>query len=545
MPTERIDMIRVREILRQKMVDERANRPIAAALSISAGKVGETCSRAKKLGLTWTDVDAMTDEELDRKLFGGPGGRACSRPEPDWSSVHVELKRKGVTLTLLHLEYLEGCADGFRYSAFCDRYAAWCAKQKPTMRQTHVAGDKIFVDYAGQRVRIVDRETGEIRGAELFVAVLGASNLTFAEATESQTVPDFVGSCGRAFEFFGGATSAIVPDQLKSAVVKSDRYEPEIQRTFHEFAEHYGAVVIPARPRSPRDKAKVEVAVQIAERWILARMRKETFYSVAEANVRIAELLREINERHVMRTYKATRRELFERVERDALRPLPADRFEVAAWKRVRVHFDYHVDVGRHFYSVPHTLVGEALWARSTASTVEIFWRDDVRRLASGARDSEVASSADDGARERRSHRDRERVASHVRSHVVGGHTTRDEHMPEAHRRHGAWTPARIISWAETNVGPVAAKLCMSILEHRRHPQQGYRACLGIIRLARRHDRARVEDACAKALAMKVYSSRFVDNVLRHGLDRVKEQGASEAPAPVLHDNVRGASYYH
>lgn len=515
MATERLDMIRLREILRQKLGDKRSNRTIATSLSISPGTVGGACSRAKRLELTLEQVDAMTDAELDTKLFGVRGAALACRPEPDWSAVHTELRRKGVTLTLLHLEYLEIHADGLRYSTFCDRYAAWRDRQKPTMRQCHIAGDKMFVDYAGHKVRLVDRQTGEAREAELFVAVLGASNMTFAEATETQQVPDFVGSCRRAFEFFGGVTSAIVPDQLKSAVVKSDRYEPEIQRTFHEFAEHYGAVVMPARPRHPRDKAKVEVGVQIVERWILARMRKETLYSLGEANIRIAELLTEVNERFVMRTYKATRRELFERIERGALRSLPGDGFEVASWKKVRVPFDYHVQLDHHFYSVSHLLIGQELWGRSTPAAVEVYLEQT-------------------------------RVALHARSYVCGRHTTREEHMPEAHRHHSAWTPARLVSWAETNVGPIAGQLCAAILENRRHPQQGVRSCQGIISLAKHHDAARLEAACAKALALRSYSSRFVRNVLQHGLDRV-DDAASEKVAAVVphHDNVRGAGYYH
>lgn len=515
MATERLDMIRVREILRQKLVEERTHREIARSLSVSAGTVGATCSRAARLAIAWEQVVEMSDEALDAKVFGARGKASSTRPMPDWSYVHAEVRKKGVTLMLLHLEYLEAHADGLRFSSFCDHYAAWKKRQQPTMRQTHTAGENMFVDYAGQKPRIVDAKTGEVREVELFVAVLGASNLVFAEATESQRVPDFVGSCRRAFESFGGVTAAIVPDQLKSAVVKSDRYEPEIQRTFHEFGEHYGSVVMPARPRHPRDKAKVEVGVQVVERWILARMRKETFYSLGAANMRIAELLAELNEKFVMRAYKATRRELFERVEKGSLRPLPAEPFEAGEWRHVRVHFDYHVELDGHFYSAPYTLLRQHVWTRSTPTTVEIF-------------------------------HDHGRVGAHARSYARGRHTTLDAHMPEAHRQHAAWTPERLVSWAETNVGPTAAELCAVILEKRRHPQQGYRSCLGIIRLSKGHERARVEAACAKALAMNVYSSRFVSNVLARGLDRGgTDDGGTSAAAVVPHENLRGPDYYH
>ena len=345
--------------------------------------------------------------------------------------------------------------------------------------------------------------------------ILGASNFTFAEATRSQRGPDFIASHVRALAFLGGVPKAIVPDQLKSGVTKACRYEPGIQRTYEELARHYDTTVLPARPASPRDKAKVEVGVQIAERWILARLRNETFFSLEALNVRIAELLDDLNER-TMRLYGASRRALFERLDRPALRPLPTERFDYAEWKRCRVNVDYHVEVDHHYYSVPHALIHEEVEARSSATTVEVFHRG-------------------------------QRVSSHRRSDVRGHHTTIPEHMPKAHQKHLEWSPSRIVSWAQT-IGERTAALVAAILAERRHPEQGYRSCLGILRLGKRYGNDRLEAACARAMAVSARSYRHVDSILKAGLDRlpllVPEPTAPTENVPD-HENVRGRNYYN
>jgi transposase len=381
------------------------------------------------------------------------------------------------------------------------------------MRQIHVGGDKMFVDYSGTKAHYTERATGEAIEVELFVAVLGASSYTYAEATRTQTLADFSASNGRALRYFGGVPNAIVPDQLKSAVTIADRYEPGVQRTFAEFGRHYGTTILPARPRSPRDKAKVEVAVQIAQRWILARMRNEKFESLGALNARIAELRDDLN-RRVMRHYKASRLELFEQLDKPALRALPDEPFEHAIWSKTTVNIDYHAKVGEHFYSAPFTLVHAELWARSTATTVELFHPTG-------------------------------RVASHLRSDVPGRHTTDTRHMPAAHQKHAEWTPTRILGWAST-VGPMTAKLVEAILAERRHPEHGYRSCLGLFRLAKRYGHERVEAACARALIVGARSYRHVDSILKHGLDRAPALDLEPREAPsTTHENVRGPDYYH
>jgi transposase len=382
------------------------------------------------------------------------------------------------------------------------------------MRQVHTAGEKAFVDYAGQRPTIVDSTTGEVIAVELFVAVLGASNYTFAEATRSQQSADWIASHVRAVEYFGGVPAVWVPDQLRTGVTRPCRYEPGVQRTYVVWAQHYQTVVLPARPAKPRDKAKVEVGVQVAERWILARLRHETFFSLAALNARIAELRTALNARPMKGYGGRSRRDLFEQFDRPALRPLPAERFVHGDWLEVRVNIDYHVDVDRHFYSVPHALVHATLDVRLSATTVEIFQR---------------------GAR----------VWVHARSHQPGRHTTVVAHMPKAHRAHQEWSPSRLVRWGAT-IGPETATLVEQILASRPHPEQGYRSCLGLLRLAKQYGPARLNAACARAVAVGARSYRHVDSMLQHGLDQAPLPLDAPIARPAIpHDNVRGPAYYH
>ncbi len=515
MATERLSMRHAREILRQKLLLGRSHREVARSVGVSSSSISETVGRAKAAKLEdWAAIDAMDDAALETRLYGEPGSAGrTGRPMPDPVYLHTELRRKEVTLQLLHVEYLEKHPDGYRYTMFCEHYNRWLEKQSPVMRQTHRAGEKLFVDYAGQKPRVVDPQTGEVVEVELFVAVLGASNLTYAEATRTQRVGDWIGAHVRALEYIGGVARAIVPDQLKSGVTVPCRYEPGVQRTYDELAEHYGTVILPARPGHARDKAKVEVGVQIAERWILARLRHHTFFSIEALNDRIAELVEDLNTRH-MRTYGKSRRELFAQVERAELLPLPAARFVAGEWKLgAKVNIDYHVEYEHHYYSAPHTLVREEVDVRATTSTVEIY-------------------------------RHNERVTSHLRSYVRGGHTTKPEHMPVAHRRHLEWSPSRIVGWAST-VGTETAKLAEAILAERRHPEQGYRSCLGILRLGKKYGHDRLEAACARALSAGARSYRHVESILKHGLDRVAPADTNPASPGLVHENVRGRNYYH
>lgn len=516
MAAERLSMRCVKEVLRQKYCLKKSHRQVATALSISSGFVSGVMTRAATVGLTdWPSVDALSEEELDVRLYGPKVAAGTARPLPDPAHIHAERKRPGVTLELLHLEYLEANPNGYRYTAFCAHYRRWLEKRKLSMRQLHLAGEKMFADYSGKKPRVVDANSGDRVEVELFVAVLGASSLTYAEATATQRSHDFIASHTRAFEYFGGVPKALVPDQLKSGVTDSDRYEPGIQRTYDEMARHYGTAVLPARPARPKDKAKVERAVQLAQRWILARLRNETFFSIAALNERIWELLEELNNRK-MRVYGVSRRELFERVEKSALLPLPRERFTFAEWKKVRVNIDYHVVLDGHFYSAPHELIREELEARFTATTVELYRRG-------------------------------ERITSHARSYARGGFTTKPEHMPKAHQKHLEWTPSRITHWA-ASIGPKTKELAEAILTDRPHPEMGYRSCLGILRLGKKYGAERLEAACARALHGGARSYKHVDNILKYGLDKQPLPPARDAQSALSlgeHENVRGRGYYH
>ena len=515
MATERLSMRKTREILRQKWLLGCSNRAVAQSVGVSVGAVGETLRRARQVGLTWAQVVALADDTaLEARLYPRPPGAVRPRPQPDCVYLHTERRKPGVTLELLHLEYLERHPDGYRYTQFCDIYRHWLRRRRLTMRQVHRGGEKGFVDYAGKKPSLTDPATGERIPVELFLMALGASSYTYAEATASQQLADWIASHTRAFAFYGGVPRAVVPDQLRSAVTVPCRYEPGIQRTYAELAAHYGTTILPARPAKPRDKAIAEVGVQVAERWIVARLRHETFYTLAALNERIAELLAALNAKPMRHYGGASRRDLFERLERPHLRPLPAEPFEYAEWLTAGVNVDYHVAVDHHFYSVPYTLVPlhERLDVRLTATAVEIFHRG-------------------------------QRVAAHRRSFERGRHTTLTAHMPKAHQAHAGWRPSRFVDWA-TTIGPQTAALVTAILADRPHPEQGYRSCLGILRLAKRYDPARLEAACGRALAAGARSYRHVAAILKRGLDRVPP-GAPPAAAPVVHENIRGRDYYH
>jgi transposase len=507
-------MRKLREVLRLIHEAGLGQRQVARSLKLSPSTVAEYRRRAVLAGLSWPLPEGLDDAGLEQRVFPpADSRRAGQRPLPVWAEVHAELKRRnGVTLALLWEEYKATHPDGLQYSRFCDHYRAWAGRVDVVMRQSHRAGEKLFVDWAGQTVPVVNRTTGEVRPAQVFVAVLGASSYTYAEATWTQSLPDWIGAHTRALEFLGGAPEILVPDNPRTGIDRACRYDPDVNATYAEWAAHYGVAVIPARVRKPRDKAKVEAGVLMVERWVLAALRNRTFFSLAELNAAIRTLIERINQRS-FKKLPGSRASLFEALDRPALRPLPAARYVFGEWSRVRVHIDYHVEVDHHYYSVPYPLVGKQLEARASAHTVELFHQGV-------------------------------RVASHLRSHARGRHTTLPEHMPEAHRRYAEWTPERLVRWAG-KTGPATARAAEAILGSRPHPEQGFRACQGLIRLGKSYGPARLEAACARALATGPVSYRRVADILKAGLDR-QPTPTTEATAPgFAHDNLRGPAYYH
>jgi transposase len=514
MAAQRLSMRKLRELLRLRFEAKLTTRSIAASLGIGNGTVCDYLGRARVAKLTWPLPPELDDDAaLTALLFPEDAKAQAERPEPDWARVHAELKKKGVTKLLLWQEYLEAVPGGYQYSRFCERYGRWLATSSVTLRQEHRAGEKCFVDFSGDGVQVVDAVTGEVRVAKLFVAVLGASNLTYVEPVFSEDVPTWVGCHVRAFEYFGGVSELVVPDNLKAGVTRAHRYEPDLNPTYADLARHYGFAILPARPRRPRDKAKVEVGVLLAERWILAALRHRHFTSLAGVQEAVKPLLEKLNTRP-MRKLGKSRWELFEQVEKATLRALPARPYELAFWKKARVNIDYHVELEGHWYSVPYTLVGKPVELRHTEGCVEVFL----------------------GGR---------RVASHVRSLEKGRFTTQSEHMPASHRQHAEWTPSRLIRWAE-GVGPSCAKLVEELMTKRPHPQQGFRSALGVLRLAeeKRYGKARVEKACARALRHRAVGYKSVVAILQHRLEDADEKTAEKGALPE-HENVRGAHYYH
>jgi transposase len=511
MPGARLPMRKIRDVLRLSAAGM-SKRKIAASLGMSATAAGDCIRRARRAGVGWPLPEGLTEEALERRLYPLSTIAAKeSRPRPNWAAIHRELRRPGVTLQLLWEEHRATHPDGYGYSRFCELYRGWEACLSPTMRQTHVAGERLFVDYAGTTIAVIDGSTGEAMPAQLFVAALGASSYTYAEATWTQCLADWIGSHTRAFAFIGGVTAMVVSDNLKSGIAKACFYEPTVNRTYAEMAAHYNTAIVPARPYKPRDKAKVEAAVQVATRFIIAKLRNRRFFSLTALNAAIAELVAQLNDR-MSRHLGASRRALFEELDRPALKPLPAEPYVFAAWKECRVGLDYHVEIEKHYYSAPHSLLREKVWARITARTVELFHRG-------------------------------KRVAAHVRASANRKHTTVREHMPSSHRRYADWTPERLRRQAG-EIGPNASALVEIILRERAHPEQGFRACIGILRLAKTYGHARLEAACRRAIDIGARSYSSVHSILKNNLDRRQPAMPADGPS-IAHDNIRGPTYFH
>ncbi len=513
MPTERLSMRRIRQVLQLHFGARASARVIAGEVGVGRSTVQDYLTRAGAAGLGWPLPPDLTDEALEQRLFPAPSSKPGARrhPEPDWAALVREMKRPGVSLLILWEEYGAAHPEGYGYSRFCELYRAFEHRLSPTMRQTHVAGHKAFVDYSGKKVAIADALTGEIRMAEIFVAVLGASNLTYAEATWTQTLPDWIAAHVRMFRFFGAVPRLLVPDNLKSAVNKPSFYDPELNRSYAAMAAHYNVGVVPARPRKPKDKAAVEAGVRFAQSYILGRLRHVTFFSLAECNAAIVAALERMNGRE-MRRLGVSRRQLFDTVERPAMQPLPEQDYEYAEWRLARVGLDYHVEVEGFLYSVPHALIREQVDTRATARTVEVFHRG-------------------------------KRVAAHARRYAGPRHGTQPEHMPSAHRRYGEWTPERLQQQARV-IGPNTEGLIIAVLARRPHPEQGFRTCLGVLRLFRGIDPARVEAVSLRAVEIGALSYASVASILKHRLDRPAPPQAADG-TPLLHDNIRGPRYYH
>ena len=511
-------MRKIKEILRLRHEAGLSYRGIASALNIGYGTVVDYLNRAQQAGLGWPIPAGMEERDLGRLLFPtqpASGQRRFS--EPDFPNMHQELKRKGVTKQLLWQEYRQQHPDdGYSYAQFCHRYRTWLDRQQRSMRQFHRAGEKLFVDYCGPTMTVVNPDTGECRQAQVFVAVLGASNYTFACASWTQGQADWLNAHVNAFEFFRGVPEVIVPDNLKSAVRKTHRYEPDINPSYQQLVVHYQTAIVPARPYKPKDKAKAEVAVQIVERWIMARLRHQTFFTLASLNQAIRFLLDDLN-RRPFKKLPGTRLSQFEQLDKPALRPLPAQPYQYAEIKQARVHIDYHIEYDKHYYSVPHHLVKQAVEVQATETTVAIY-----------------------------SHG--KRVASHSRSHRHGAHSTCQEHMPRAHQAMSEWSPQRFLNWAG-DIGAETRAVVNCLLQEKRHKEQSYRRILALLSNAKKYGRERLNKACGRALLIGSPTRSSVESILKQGLDQVAVETPQTAVQEELcldhHENLRGEDYYH
>lgn len=506
---QELTMRNIREVLRLGITCGSSAREIARSLRITHPTAQKYIMAARKAALTWDQIKVMDDEQLSR-LVRNVTEYVPSRPLPDYGVVHQELKKKNVTLNLLWHEYKEIHPDGYEETQFRRYYYQFTRHLQVSMRQRHKAGENMFVDYAGHTIPIHDRSTGDIRQAQIFVAVLGASSYAFAEASPDQGMASWIGSHVHAFEYFGGVTEKTIPDNLKSGVKSPCWYEPDLNPTYADLAAHYGTVVMPARVRHPKDKAKVEVGVQVVERWILAALRNRKFFSIAELNQAIRELLIKLNQRR-FKKLEGSRESVFLTIEKSALRPLPERAYEYAQWKKARVNLDYHIEIEGHLYSAPYTLAHEQVDVRYTARTVEIIYNG-------------------------------RRVASHAKDHRRGQFTTIREHMPPDHQQYQDWTPTRIIEKARA-IGPKTTEVVEYVLGNREYPQQGYRTCLGVIRLNKGYGAKRLEAACHRALTIKSCSYRSINSILKSGLD-LKPMPEPFKAIVVEHENIRGCDYF-
>lgn len=510
MARARLSMRKIEEVLRLS-ASGLSNRNIAHICQIGRTTVSDYLRRASAAGLSWPLPADLGEAEVEALLFPVPRPSSDPRPLPDWSRIHQELKKKGVTLALLWEEYKAVYPDGYQYSQFCELYRRWRGTLKVWMRQKHRAGEKLFVDYSGKTVDIVDPVTGETKQAQIFTAVLGASNYTYAEATWTQSLPDWIGSHQRAFDYFGGVSELVIPDNLRSGVSKACLYDPDINPTYQDLANHYETAILPARSGKPKDKAKVEAGVLLVQRWILAALRNRTFFSLTELNEAMAGLLEKLNNKP-FKKLPGSRKSLFESLDKTALKPLPQSPYQYAQWKKARVNIDYHIEIDRHYYSLPYQLAGKKLDIRITSNTIECF------------------------------HKGR-RVASHQRMYRPWAYTTLPEHMPRNHREYLKWTPSRLLNWA-AKIGPSTARLAQNVMDSKPHPQQGFRTILGILRLEKAYDADRLEAACQRALYIKATSYRSVASILKNGLDKKQALEREDESPPLSHTNIRGAEYY-
>jgi transposase len=516
MANKSISMSKIRHLL-QLYIQGRSKKLISEQTGIARNTLKKYIKEFIDSGLSIEVLNALSDKELE-DLFVKPEAKPINTRLATLFSLFPkyerELKKKGVTRIHVWSNYKEAHPDGVGRSQFNHYYTLWKKQASPTMRMEHKAGDKMYVDFVGDRLQIVDEQTGEIKNVEVFVAVLGASQLTYAEAVMTQQKEDFITACENAMHYYGGVPLAIVPDNLKAAVTKSSKYEPVINETFADFASHYNTAVLPARAFKPRDKALVENAVRILYNRMYAHIKKQSYTSIEALNETLwQELDKHNNTNFTSRDY--SRRKQFEDVEKAALLPLPLMRYELRRQSSATVMKNGHVhlSVDRHYYSVPYSFIGRKVTLKYNRTTIEIY-------------------------------SNYERIAIHARDRTAYNYTTDAEHMASTHRYVSEWTPDRFLSWAES-VDKDVKQYLLEIFHHKKHPEQAYKSCAGILNFEKKVGRERLINACRRGLDFGMYSYKAIEKILHTGLDkdyeRIQEEEESTMPT---HDNIRGESYY-
>lgn len=504
-------MRKISEIFRQRYELKRSYRDIANSLNISISTISNYMWAANKAGIKWPLPKDLSEEELHAKIFLPTTKQGTKKPLPDWESISKELRKKGVTLQLLWREYRAIHPNGLGYTWFCNCYREYEKSISPVMRQIHKAGEKTFVDYAGMTVPWIDPSTGEIHEAQIFVGALGASQFMFVEATATQQLPDWIQSHVRMWEYFGGVSEIVVPDNLLSGVTKAHRYDPDINANYQHLSEHYSFAIVPARVREPKDKAKAENAVGIVTRQILAALRHITFTSIGEINAAIKPRLFALNNQ-MFQKMKTSRRELFELIDKPALKPLPVERYQYAEWINAKIHIDYHFVFDDHYYCVPYQYIHHGVQIRATSKIVECFYQG-------------------------------KRIAAHIRSHIRYGYTTLKEHMPPSHLAHAEWSPERMSRWAK-KIGPKTSEFIDHMIASRAFPQQAFRACLGLLRLGNQFGEQRLEKACIIALSVGATRYQQVESILKNRLDTLSHSHEQNDSIISDHENIRGSKYF-
>lgn len=510
-----ISMNKIRHILRLHS-QGRSKLLIASQTGVARNTLKKYLREFEQSGLSFAEVNELSDKDLE-DLFIKPEEKPI-KPKLQalfslFPAADKELKRKGVTRLLLWQDYKKNHPDGYCYSQFKRYFAQWKAQVNPSMRIEHKAGDKLYVDFAGEKLNIIDKQSGEIQPVEVFVAILGASQLTYVEAVMTQQKEDFIAACEGALHYYGGVPAAIVPDNLKSAVTKSSKYEPVLNETFADFAEHYGTTILPARAHRPRDKALVEGAVKIAYTRIYARLRSQQYFTLDELNKAIQTALEDHNNA-LLKGRNYSRRQQFEEVERQTLLPLPPFRYELKKQLFATVMKNGHVSLSadKHYYSVPYRFIGKKVKIMYSRSTVEIFYNY-------------------------------ERIAIHKRTKSAYNYTTEKDHMASAHQFVSDWTPERFLNWA-AGIHEDVHLYILKILDRKQHPEQAYKSCVGILSFAKKVGNERLIKACQRALGYGIYNYKTIQTILEKGLDKYDENEENKQLEMPLHENIRGEEYY-